>query len=288
MSLTKLIPTLLVGALALGATAAPAQAQNVGSQIVITDVDLGDIEIVDGVLTAAEGTVSGTIAGLPFTTDIENFELELLQAGTGGCSVLNLELAPIHLALLGLHVDTSPICLSITAFEGQGVLGDLLCSLAGGGLPNLAEQAGLEGVLANLLNQTLGGNTRPAAANANDDVCTGETEVLHLVLGPVRLDLLGLRVELDNCATPPGPVEVCVSATASEGLLGGLLAGLAGGGLPNLGVLGDLLDVLGDLSDVTATGPQLNKLIRLVGDAIADGRLSPKEINKITKHLGKL
>jgi hypothetical protein len=31
------------------------------------------------------------------------------------CPVLNLQLGPIHLDLLGLVVDTSPICLNITA-----------------------------------------------------------------------------------------------------------------------------------------------------------------------------
>jgi len=279
MSLTKLIPTLLVAALAVGATAAPAKAQSANSQINITGVNLEGVayDAVNQVLTATGGTVTGTIAGLPFTTDIENFELQLLQAGDAGCSVLDLQLAPIHIALLGLHVDTSPICLNITAFRGQGILGDLLCGLAGGNLGGL-------GGLANVLDQALGGNTSPPTA-ATQDVCTGETEVLHLVLGPVDLTLLGLNVHLDNCDN--GPVEVCVSATANEGLLGSLLAGLAGGGLPNLGVLADLLDVLGDLGNVTLSGPQLNKLVRLVTDALADGRLSNKEINKITKLLNK-
>ena len=54
------------------------------------------------------------------------------------CRVLNLILGPLDLNLLGLVVELygenrqSPITLSITSFPGQGVLGDLFCSLSGG------------------------------------------------------------------------------------------------------------------------------------------------------------
>ncbi|HEX2476419.1 MAG TPA: hypothetical protein VHK01_16825, partial [Lacipirellulaceae bacterium] len=125
MSFVKLLPLVLLGSLAVGVTSPLARAQNIGSGIVIDDVDLEGvaIDVVEGVLTATGGTVSGTIAGLPFTTDIENFRLEFEPGGEEGCSILDLELAPIDLDLLGLHVDTSPICLSITAFEGEGLLG---------------------------------------------------------------------------------------------------------------------------------------------------------------------
>src|SRR5688500_4901423 len=109
MSLTKLIPSLMVTALAVGMIATPAKAQvNLGSGIVINDLDLQDIEVVNGVLTAASGTVSGTIAGLPFTTELRNFAITLPgeDAPADACSVLNLPLAPIDVDLLGLHVDT--------------------------------------------------------------------------------------------------------------------------------------------------------------------------------------
>src|SRR5918997_3075035 len=54
------------------------------------------------------------------------------------CRVLNLILGPLDLNLLGLVVELygenrrSPVTLTITSFPGQGVLGDLFCSLAGG------------------------------------------------------------------------------------------------------------------------------------------------------------
>jgi hypothetical protein len=52
--------------------------------------------------------------------------------------VLTLVLGPLDLNLLGLVVELfgenrqSPITLVITAFPGQGALGDLFCQLAGG------------------------------------------------------------------------------------------------------------------------------------------------------------
>jgi hypothetical protein len=55
------------------------------------------------------------------------------------CDVLHLQLGPITLNLLGLHVQigggpggTLPIVVDITADQAGGILGSLLCSLAGG------------------------------------------------------------------------------------------------------------------------------------------------------------
>jgi len=49
------------------------------------------------------------------------------------CPILNLRIHAIHLNLLGLKVDTSNICLSITAQSGSGnLLGNLLCGVANG------------------------------------------------------------------------------------------------------------------------------------------------------------
>jgi hypothetical protein len=54
------------------------------------------------------------------------------------CKVLRLVLGPLDLNLLGLVVElygetrNAPITLTITAFPGQGTLGDLFCQLAGG------------------------------------------------------------------------------------------------------------------------------------------------------------
>ena len=297
MSICKLVPSLLITmALAAGVLAAPpARAQN--ANVVVNNIALTGVQpqLVNGVLngvTATGGTVTGTIAGLPFTTNITDFSLDLTPDGGGTCPVLDLHLAPINLAILGAHVDTSAICLSITALDNGGLLGDLLCSVAGGlnlDLSNLNEVlGGLTGVVGGALDGALAQADAPGADD--DSVCSGECEVLDLVVGPVDLTLLGLNVNLDNC--DDGPVEVCISATAGEGLLGDLLCGLADGGiLPDLGALTDLINALGGL-DLDAldnlTTQQVNKLVKQVSKAIGNGNLTSGEIDKIVKSVSKL
>lgn len=76
-----------------------------------------------------------------------------------------------------------------------------------------------------------------------DDVCP----ILNLAVGPLDLDLLGLVVELDDCAN--GPVLVDIMAVAGDGqLLGNLLCAVAG-----------LLDDGQGLSDILSelTGAEL-------------------------------
>jgi hypothetical protein len=90
------------------------------------------------------------------------------QPAQGTCQVLDLILGPLHLDLLGLNVDlygqtkSDPVEVTITAVPGQGLLGDVLCSLAGGGgitslssLQTLLQSLGLnvaDSDLQNLLN----------------------------------------------------------------------------------------------------------------------------------------
>jgi len=287
----KLIAPLLVTALAVGIMPSRAQAQiNVGSGVVINNIDLEGVayDAATGVLTATGGTVSGTIAGLPFTTNIDDFSIDLLPEDdpSGACSILHLALAPIDIDLLGLHVDTSAICLNITAIPGGGLLGDLLCSVAHGNLLNLNRLLdGLTGILEGALNNDIGSAQEP------EDICDGECEILDLALGPVDLTLLGLNVHLDNC--DDGPVQVCVSATAGEGLLGDLLCGLTGGNiLPDLGAIEDLLDalsgILGQLGGVNARPQEVNRLVGELAKDLADGELSGKELEKLVKQITKL
>jgi len=72
------------------------------------------------------------------------------------CPILNLDLAPLDLRLLGLHVTLSEVLLVVEAIGGPGnLLGNLLCAIAGlldpGGIVT-----GLLGQISNLLNQILG------------------------------------------------------------------------------------------------------------------------------------
>jgi hypothetical protein len=256
---------------------APLVAAAAANNIVINHVHLNNFRIVNNVLIAG-GNVTGTLAGLAFTTQITNFALHHIpdNPATPGveCSILHLELAPIHVSVLGLHVDTSPICLDITATEGGGLLGDLLCGLAGGGLlgtgiptiPIGNTLTDLLGGLTDILNGVL--NNRPGHPGGGGDVCTGQCDILDLVLGPVNLSLLGLNVSLDDCSG--GPVEICVSATRSEGLLGSLLCGLSGS------------QVLGlDFGDITQLGTRATQLL-------ADGTLSARDVGELTALLGRL
>jgi len=72
------------------------------------------------------------------------------------CPILNLDLAPLDLQLLGLHVTLSQVLLVVEAIGGPGnLLGNLLCAIAGlldpGGF-----LSGVLGQIAGLLNQIIG------------------------------------------------------------------------------------------------------------------------------------
>jgi len=226
MRLSRFVGVAVLMAVFTGAaTRAEAQTGFVIQSINLTGVNL---DAATGVLTGTGGTVSGLLEGVQFTTNITNF---VLSPG-GSCAILDLDLAPIHISLLGLHIDTSAICLTITA-QGPGILGQLLCDLAGAGgvlgtINGILNSTDFLSSLSDILNQALSqGQNVPPRQRAT--VCTGRCRVLDLVIGPLTLNLLGVQVDLNNCSK--GPVEVCVSATARQGLLGEVLCDLAGQGL---------------------------------------------------------
>jgi len=254
------------------------------------------VGLVNGALaiTAADGTIgtlTGTIAGQAFSTTLASLTLQPdANAADDVCSVLHLELAPIHLAvpLLGVNLDTSAICLDITAHEGQGLLGSLLCNIVDNGLDiggvtnvgaaltgdvadlaNVVESSNFTSMVSSALSSSMA-SAQQAPGGGDDSICTGDCEILHLVLGPVDLDvpLLGVSVNLDNCAG--GPVEVCLSANEGEGLLGSLLCGIVHDGL------------LDDLNF-----GQLNKLVGQV-ERILDGGLSAKDLLKLEKTVSQI
>lgn len=108
-------------------------------------------KVINGVLTLT-GTLTGT--GLPAGGQQFSQALPVNQlAVNNSCSVLTLDLGPLHLDLLGLVVDLAPVHLNITAVPGAGnLLGNLLCSVAG-----LLDNGGpVQGISA-LLNRILTG-----------------------------------------------------------------------------------------------------------------------------------
>ena len=143
------------------------------------------------------------------------------------CNVLELDLRMLHLEVLGLIIDLSRLHLTITADSEGGLLGSLFCSLAG-----------TSGASAAKLRRTATKMTRAARQQGFDrqgvsdfrvqvarrvqqapgEICT----VLDLVLGPLDLNLLGLRIHLDR-------VRLTITADPNGGILGSLLCSLAGG-----------------------------------------------------------
>jgi hypothetical protein len=75
-------------------------------------------------------------------------------AAAQSCQVLKLILGPLHLDLLGLVVDlygkthSDPVVVTINAQPTKGLLGQLLCGLAGGG--GVTNVAGLQSLLSSL------------------------------------------------------------------------------------------------------------------------------------------
>jgi hypothetical protein len=150
------------------------------------------------------------------------------------CPVLDLTLAPLDLELLGLFVHLDRVHLTITADSNGGVLGSLLCGLAGSGrltpqaivleFTRAAQQSGLATKGVNFgvgLYQTTSSNGMTTLSTSPNGIspmaiCT----VLDLALGPLHLNLLGLIVDLNR-------VHLVITADDTS-LIGGLLCGLAG------------------------------------------------------------
>jgi hypothetical protein len=98
-------------------------------------------------------------------------------------------------------------------------------------------------------------------ANLTGDASGAQTsqatcQVLHLVLGPINLNLLGLRVTLGGGLNADQPIVLDITATRGGGLLGDLLCGLTNS------LSGTLGQLQGQLQQLSAT---LNSLIALLG-----------------------
>jgi len=84
----------------------------------------------------------------------ESLPVSVAQAQPQSCQVLKLVLGPLHLDLLGLVVDlygktrSDPVIVKINGQPNRGLLGQLLCGLAGGG--GVTDLAGLQSLLSSL------------------------------------------------------------------------------------------------------------------------------------------
>jgi hypothetical protein len=155
------------------------------------------------------------------------------QQATRICDILSLNLAPLRLELLGLIVELDRVVLTIKADSNGGLLGSLLCGLAGPNraaaaqLTKAARQSGLAagpGFQVPIQVPIVQGSPGMQSRGPLDlpPVPPGVCTVLDLVLGPLDLNLLGLMVHLDR-------VQLRITADPRRGILGSLLCGLAGG-----------------------------------------------------------
>jgi hypothetical protein len=202
----------------------------------------------------ASGIVLVEANGKTKTIDFDDVPVSLAlaadQTGAGTCPILDLTLGAIELNVLGLIVETSDICLKLTALDDGGLLGDLLCEigdLLSPGIPlNIdlgltpIQVSGLLPELENLLNAALG-SYADAVITHITEVRGRSCAILNLELGPVDLTLLGLNVHLDDCEN--GPITLDITARRGQ-LLGNLLCGLLHGGGGGLGVGSTLEDIL--------------------------------------------
>ena len=102
----------------------------------------------------AIGSLTGTLLD-PLGQVIGNVTNQLISLlvtpGTASCEILDLQLGPLDLNLLGLMVHLDQVNLNITAQQGPGnLLGNLLCAVA-----HLLDSGGPLTSLAGLLNNIL-------------------------------------------------------------------------------------------------------------------------------------
>lgn len=228
---------LVMSSLLISAPDAVAQnngkSKKVPANFTVVPIDITSVVVENGQLVAR-----GLVGTNPFTSvvSLATRPAALIAPNGAACPILDLRLGPIDLNLLGLRVETSPICLEVTAYQGGGLLGDLLCSVANllqGGTPLadvlalLQAQGQLDRFLAGittLLNGGLDAVTANVIASQPTGAIAATCSVLDLSLGPVELTLLGLEVILDDCNN--GPVTVTITAIPGGGLLGNLLCSL--------------------------------------------------------------
>jgi hypothetical protein len=137
-SLTLAVALIAAAALYTPLSAAPATATQVpvvgavtGGGTFAGTFNLTRFATQNGALVAV-GTIAGTLTNAAGQTSsvVQTVSIPAAVAATT-CQILHLDLGPLSLDLLGLHVDLSRIVLDITAEAGAGnLLGNLLCAVA--------------------------------------------------------------------------------------------------------------------------------------------------------------
>jgi hypothetical protein len=267
-------------AVALAVAAAPASAADTATRVgkFTMTTKITSVRAAGGGLVARGVVVGKLNAGGTVIRDTAPARFRVSQQQQAGrCNILALRLAPVHLALLGIRVDTSHISLDVTARRRGGVLGRLFCALAN------AEIRFPRTAIARI-NRQLDDAPIATRSSAPVRVAThqGTCQILDLILGPLHLDLLGLVVDLYG-RTKSDPVRVTITGEPGHGLLGDLLCSLAGGGnVTSLAQLQSLLRSLG----VSLTDAQLQSLLTQLGIGDLAGGLSQLDLQRILAALG--
>lgn len=109
------------------------------------------MQVVEGTLQLT-GTIEGVLNGVDIAPTSFTTVIQGLNA-SGSCRILDLDLGPLDLDLLGLVVNLDEVNLDITAVTGSGnLLGNLLCAVTG-----LFDRGGPLTTIGSLLNRLLTG-----------------------------------------------------------------------------------------------------------------------------------
>jgi len=204
--------------------------------------------------------VKAKIGNRTVTADFDDIKLSVDvaedQTGAGDCPILEIELDPISVDLLGLSLETSRICVRISNYDDVEDIGDLLCDFAdelegGATLEEILEGNALSEDELDQLTSSLSDLLEEAhAALADATVVDIETKKgrtaaeISLELEPTELNLLGIQAEIDDCED--GPVTVDVSVKRG-GRLGNVISrALRNGDIEEGSTLEDILDELND------------------------------------------
>ena len=101
-------------------------------QLLVTGVLNGTITYIDPAIAPVSVNKTVTTTATLTKGGVASAQRSLYQLAAASCSILSLDLGPLHLDLLGLVIDLNQVVLDITAETGAGnLLGNLLCALTG-------------------------------------------------------------------------------------------------------------------------------------------------------------
>jgi hypothetical protein len=173
------------------------------------------------IATFTDATGVKTVKRKHFAVWLRTARVQTQQAGQT-CNILFLELGDLDLTLAGLHAvlhaadPTQPVQLRLSADPAGGILGKLFCQLANAsGTLGTAQKAKLAArqmnrhlravqimrVKAVIYAPNASGQAGPAMQGYSPNgafQAQDECAVLHLVLGPLHLELLGLVADLNQ------------------------------------------------------------------------------------------